>query len=105
MFRKNLRLLQDGERGLSLQVREHLVPLSRCATLLQVAAARQSRRPRPLLSVIVVHKGTTMPGEGFFMCAKDLGRYGAGQDREEFVESEREAVFKYWAGKQPQTPG
>jgi hypothetical protein len=52
---------------------------------------------RPLLSVIVVHKRTTMPGEGFFMCARDLGRYEEDQDRAEFVKQEREAVFKAWA--------
>ncbi|MGD0020646.1 MAG: hypothetical protein ABSD62_15510 [Candidatus Limnocylindrales bacterium] len=52
---------------------------------------------RPLLSVIVVHKGATMPGEGFFMCARDLGRYQEGQDRAAFVKQEREAVFKAWA--------
>jgi hypothetical protein len=52
---------------------------------------------RPLLSVIVVRKRTTMPGEGFFMCARDLGRYREGQDRAAFVKQEREAVFKTWA--------
>lgn len=56
---------------------------------------------RPLLSVIVVHKGETMPGEGFFMCARDLGRYREGQDRTAFVTEERDAVFRAWANKQP----
>lgn len=56
----------------------------------------------PLLSVIVVHKGGTMPGEGFFMCARSLGRYHEGQDRAAFVEREREAVFMTWAGAQTQ---
>jgi hypothetical protein len=55
---------------------------------------------RPLLSVIVVHKGETMPGEGFFMCARDLGRYQEGQDRAAFVKEEREAVFKVWTSEQ-----
>jgi hypothetical protein len=57
---------------------------------------------RPLLSVIVVHLGKTMPGEGFFMCARDLGLYQAGQDRAAFVEHEREAVFTIWANGQTQ---
>jgi hypothetical protein len=55
---------------------------------------------RPLLSVIVVHKGETMPGEGFFMCARDLGRYQEGQDRAAFVREERAAVFKAWASEE-----
>jgi hypothetical protein len=55
---------------------------------------------RPLLSVIVVHKGETMPGEGFFICARDLGRYREGEDRAAFVRQEREAVFKAWASEQ-----
>jgi hypothetical protein len=50
-----------------------------------------------LLTVLVVHKGTGMPGEGFFLCARDLKRYRLGQDRATFVETEREAVFKAWA--------
>ena len=52
---------------------------------------------RPLLSVIVVRQGTTMPGEGFFTCARDLGRYVAGEDRATFVKQERQAVFAVWA--------
>ena len=57
---------------------------------------------RPLLSVIVVHKGKTMPGEGFFMCARDLGLYQTGQDRAVFVEHEREAVFTAWTNAHAQ---
>jgi hypothetical protein len=32
------------------------------------------------------------------MCATDLGRYRDGHDNAAFVEKEREAVFKTWAG-------
>jgi len=53
---------------------------------------------RPLLSVIVVHKGTTEPGDMFFACAEDLKRYRPGDDKKMFVDQEREAVFKTWAG-------
>lgn len=49
---------------------------------------------RPLISVIVVHKGTTDPGPGFLMCAEDLGRLNAGEDKKTFVEAERARVFK-----------
>jgi hypothetical protein len=53
---------------------------------------------RPLISVIVVHKGTTDPGPGFLMCAEDLGVYTPGADKKAFVETERARVFKTWAG-------
>ncbi len=53
---------------------------------------------RPLLSVIVVHKGTTDPGAGFVACARDLGRLGSADDPKAFVEAERAWVFKTWAG-------
>ena len=52
----------------------------------------------PLLSVIVVHKGTTEPGEMFFALASDLNRHKVGDDRKAFVKQEQEAVFKTWAG-------
>lgn len=53
---------------------------------------------RPLLSVIVVHKGTTEPGDMFFGCAEDLKRYRPGDNKGKFVDQEREAVYKTWAG-------
>jgi hypothetical protein len=54
---------------------------------------------RPLLSVIVVRKGTTTPGDMFFGLAEDLGRYRPGDDKKSFVDRERAAVFKTWAGQ------
>jgi hypothetical protein len=53
---------------------------------------------RPMLSVIVVHKGTPDPGPGFIACAEDLGVLKSGDDKKTFVESERARVFKTWAG-------
>jgi len=53
---------------------------------------------RPMLSVVVVHKGTTDPGPGFISCAEDLGRFGESDEKKIFVESERARVFKTWAG-------
>jgi hypothetical protein len=52
---------------------------------------------RPLLSVIVVRKGTTEPGEMFWSLAQDLGRYRSGEDKKAFTAREREAVFRTWA--------
>jgi hypothetical protein len=52
---------------------------------------------RPLISVIVVHKGTTDPGDGFVLCAKGLKRFQDGDDKAAFAGQEREAVFDTWA--------
>lgn len=52
---------------------------------------------RPLLSAIVVHKGTTEPGDMFFGLAEALKRYLPGDDKKAFVDQEREEVFKTWA--------
>jgi hypothetical protein len=53
---------------------------------------------RPLISVVVVHKGTTDPGQGFLLCAQDLGRFKPGDDKKAFVEAERDRVYRSWAG-------
>jgi hypothetical protein len=53
---------------------------------------------RPLISVVVVHKGTMDPGPGFLMCAEDLGVFKVGDNKKAFVEAERARVFKMWAG-------
>lgn len=53
---------------------------------------------RPMISVVVVHKGTTDPGPAFLMCAEDLGLFKAGDDKKVFVETERARVVKTWAG-------
>jgi hypothetical protein len=51
-----------------------------------------------MISVVVVHKGTTDPGPGFIMCAEDLGLFKPGDNKKVFVEAERTRVFKTWAG-------
>jgi hypothetical protein len=53
---------------------------------------------RPLISVIVVRKGTDTPGDMFFPLAEELGRLSPEDDRAVFVEDERNRVFNTWAG-------
>ncbi len=53
---------------------------------------------RPMLSILVVHKGTTDPGPGFIACAEDLGLFRKGDDQKAFVEAERARVFRTWGG-------
>jgi hypothetical protein len=51
---------------------------------------------RPLLSAVVIAKETGMPGEGFFTCARDLGRYTGRDDLAYWVEELRR-VHDYWS--------
>jgi hypothetical protein len=53
---------------------------------------------RPLISVIVVRKGTSDPGPGFMASAEELGAFKVGGDSKAFIETERARVFKTWAG-------
>jgi hypothetical protein len=53
---------------------------------------------RPMISVVVVHKGTADPGPGFLLCAEELGKYKPGDDKKGFIEAERARVYRTWAG-------
>jgi hypothetical protein len=53
---------------------------------------------RPMLSSIVVHSDDRLPGEGFFILARFLGKYhGQGEiaDMEFFVDQVKR-VYSYW---------
>ncbi len=51
---------------------------------------------RPLLSAIVVHKDTLVPGQGFFTMARDMDLF-RGSDRDRFYIEELRRVHDYWA--------
>ena len=55
---------------------------------------------RPMLSALVVGNGGAsgrpIPGDGFFILAKALGRYPAGLSDREFWERERDLVYDAW---------
>ena len=51
---------------------------------------------RPLLSAVVVHKDTLIPGQGFFTLARDLGLFTGG-DSDRFYIGELRRVHGYWA--------
>jgi len=58
---------------------------------------RQERElGRPMLSAVVVHKDSLMPGQGFFTLARALGLF-AGNDRDKFYIQELRKVHDYWA--------
>lgn len=51
---------------------------------------------RPMLSALVVSSVTFRPGDGFYYWARELGRLGAGEDKADFWDKEREAVYQAW---------
>lgn len=57
----------------------------------------EHNRGRPLLSVVVVHKGgDCRPGSGFFALAKRLGVQGTRVDDVTFFVSELRRCCEYW---------
>ena len=50
---------------------------------------------RPMLSAVVVHKESLMPGQGFFTLARALGLF-VGNDRDKFYIQELRKVHDYW---------
>lgn len=50
---------------------------------------------RPMLSALVILKGTRIPGSGFFDLAQNLGLYDGG-DKHAFWRREAERVRAYW---------
>ncbi|MDY0017635.1 MAG: hypothetical protein RBS89_07320 [Candidatus Delongbacteria bacterium] len=53
---------------------------------------------RPMLSAVVVHGEDKSPGGGFFVLAKELGRFVDG-DKLVFYAKELNAVYDYWKSK------
>lgn len=55
----------------------------------------------PMISVIVVKSETQRPGQGFFECARKLGRYDGSSESEalEFFVKELNAVHDFWANR------
>ncbi|MFO7772963.1 MAG: hypothetical protein R6V59_03330 [Dehalococcoidia bacterium] len=51
---------------------------------------------RPMLSAVVVHKESLVPGQGFFTLARSLGLF-TGDDRDRFYLEELRKVHDYWA--------
>ena len=51
---------------------------------------------QPMLSAVVVHKDTLMPGQGFFTLSRTLGLF-VGNDKDKFYIQELHKVHEYWA--------
>jgi hypothetical protein len=64
--------------------------------LLDEVSRHEHAQGRPLLSVVVVHAdGDTRPGDGFFVLARELGKF-AGGDKDEFFFAELESTYAAW---------
>jgi hypothetical protein len=55
---------------------------------------------RPMLSAIVVHKGSKRLGSGFYQLGEELRLKSVGEDEDDFAEREMRLVFEYWAKDQ-----
>jgi len=58
----------------------------------------EAREKRPMLSAVVRRQDINMPGEGFFECARKLGKYNSG-DKVSFWAHELTAVQNCWQSK------
>jgi hypothetical protein len=66
--------------------------------LLDEINKHEAQYERPMLSAVVVRADTQMPGQGFFVCARDIGRLPASDSIEElaFWAKEVKVVHSYW---------
>lgn len=110
----NLVAVARGEPGLTTY--SDIAPLAnlsmdreedrdKISRLLEEILQHEVAEGRPLLTAIVVHRGgDNNPGEGFFVAATRLGRYGGGRDqmrRLSFWVREVNAVREYWRSRAP----
>ena len=68
----------------------------RMAQFLDRISTSEHEAGRPLLSAVVIGKGTNRPGKGFFELARRLGLHGSSDDRKYWLQ-ERQRVHDYWA--------
>ena len=55
----------------------------------------EHQQKRPMISAVVIRKDINMPGQGFFECAKTLGKYWGNNDLVFWVH-ELTDVHNYW---------
>lgn len=55
----------------------------------------EHQHDHPMISAIVIRQDINMPGEGFFKCSHDLGKF-QGEDKLVFWVHELCRVHKYW---------
>lgn len=84
--------------GLSM---DNEIDRERISEILGEILRHEIAQGRPLLTAIVVHRGTdNNPGEGFFSTAREFGRFDGGRDqlrRLEFWVLEVNRVYAQWS--------
>ena len=65
-------------------------------TELEAISRHENAAGRPLLSVLVVDKGTGKPNSGFVQLGRELGLLQAGETEQQFVERQTKAVHDTW---------
>ena len=68
----------------------------RIAQILDGISTSEHEAGRPLLSAVVIGKGTNRPGKGFFELARRVGLHGSSDDRKYWLQ-ERQRVHDYWS--------
>lgn len=63
---------------------------------LEAISRHEAAQERPMLSVLVVEKGTGSPGTGFMVLGKQLGLVMPGESEAHFVARQRAEVYETW---------
>lgn len=68
-------------------------------TILGRISSYEHEQGRPMLSAVVVHRGGSEPGNGFFECATDLGLFGGrtAEQKMEFFARELRRLYDHWS--------
>jgi hypothetical protein len=70
---------------------------NRLTDILGAISEEEFSKKRPLLSAVVISKGRTMPGGGFFKLAEKLGLYKKEDDKKLFFDEQLKKVYEYWS--------
>ena len=78
---------------------DHDADRAQISRLLMAVSRREHEQGHPLLSVVVVNRGSQLPNKGFFYAARELGRYEGSSASEllAFFTDELESVYAYWS--------
>ena len=68
---------------------------NKIAEILDEINYHEHKNERPMLSAVVIRQDINMPGEGFFKCARDIGKNWKG-DNVSFWAHELTIVHNYW---------
>jgi len=79
---------------LDMGLRDHRMLMGR---MLGEISIRESRADRPMLSSIVVHKGSSAVGPGFYQLGQDMHRVQPGETDKEFGVRQQQETFEFWS--------